>query len=314
MSSPVKIYLAPLEGVTTFVFRKRFYECFGEQVDKYYTPFFAPHSKRPMKSKEVKEILPENNPGFYLVPQLLTDSAKDALSFQKDMKRFGYDEININAGCPSGTVTKKSRGSGMLLDTRRLDDFLYELYEKSEGIVSVKTRIGFSDSEEWESIWEVYKKYPISELIIHPRTREQFYGGNVFLKCFEKAYNESPFPLVYNGDIRTIDDYNNIIKLFPKQEAIMIGRGAIADPSVVRSIKNGSSLPYKMEEILGFLEGLLADYSSLYGADEQTLFKIKEVWSFMKIWYPDRDVRNLMKAKTISEFSTMQRNVIKNNM
>ena len=303
-------YLAPLEGITGYIYRKRLYEYFGGEIARYFTPFFAPHSKRKMKSKEVREILPENNPGFFLVPQILTDSTKDCLNFIRDMKAFGFDEVNLNAGCPSGTVTSKFRGSGMLTDTERLDHFLEEIFEQSYIKISVKTRIGFSDTEEWDEILKVYKKYPISELIIHPRTRNEMYGGFPHRELFKVATEQLDIPLVYNGDIWSVSDMEAFIKEYPNTERVMIGRGLIANPSLVREIKGGEKASKK--ELTEFLEILLNDYYELYEQEQPAVQKLKEIWSFMCREYKDRekDIKKLLKARELSEFRILQRNIV----
>ena len=112
MPSP-RIYLAPMEGVTTFIYRNAQAAVYGPS-DKYFTPFLEPHEKRSMKTKEQNEVLPEHNQGLYVVPQILTNRAEGFLELAETLQEMGYPEINLNLGCPSRTVVTRGKGSGFL--------------------------------------------------------------------------------------------------------------------------------------------------------------------------------------------------------
>jgi tRNA-dihydrouridine synthase len=183
----MQISLAPLEGVTGYVVRNAFHHNF-DGIDTFYTPFIS--AGQNLKGKVLRDILPENNEGITLIPQLMSNRAEDALRIGRLLAAYGYDEINLNIGCPSGTVTSKKRGSGLLTDLALLDHFLEDVFARSDMKISVKTRIGFHSDEEWPAILEIYKKYPIKELIIHPRVREEFYKGKPHLDCFAQAVHE----------------------------------------------------------------------------------------------------------------------------
>jgi tRNA-dihydrouridine synthase len=180
----MQISLAPLEGVTGYVVRNAFHHNF-DGIDTFYTPFIS--AGQNLKGKVLRDILPENNEGITLIPQLMSNRAEDVLRIGRLLAAYGYDEINLNIGCPSGTVTSKKRGAGLLTDLALLDHFLEDVFARSDMKISVKTRIGFHSDEEWPAILEIYKKYPIKELIIHPRVREEFYKGTPHLDCFEQA-------------------------------------------------------------------------------------------------------------------------------
>ena len=166
-------YLAPMEGITTWVFRKAYHKYF-RPMDKYFTPFLVPHTHKDFNFKEKNEILPEHNAGQNLVPQILTNNAEDFVRTANALKRYGYEEVNLNLGCPSGTVVSKGRGAGFLRHIEKLDRFFDEVFSSLEMKISVKTRIGIQEPGEFEEILEVYNRYPLSELIIHPRIRQDF--------------------------------------------------------------------------------------------------------------------------------------------
>ena len=206
----MKLYLAPMEGITGIDFRKNLNKHFGN-VDVY-TTAFIPASKN-LNKKQIRDLDPDNNQGMKLVPQLIGNDAQEMLDMCRKMQSFGYDEININLGCPSGTVTSKKRGSGLLLYPEILDHFLEELFSATDMKISVKTRIGYFSTDEWEELLEIYARYPLQELIIHPRIRQEFYSKTPHYDAFARAVDKIRVPLVYNGDILKM---SNLVSFNPK--------------------------------------------------------------------------------------------------
>ena len=195
----MKYYLAPMEGITGFIYRNT-YKKFFDNIDKYFTPFIVPTSSKSFKTKELRDILPENNKGMNIVPQILTNDSDGFITTARKLQQLGYSEINLNLGCPSGTVVSKNRGSGFLAKREELDKFLDEIYKIDDMKISIKTRIGKDSSEEFYELIKIYNKYPLEELIIHPRTREDFYGNKPNLEVFKDALTLSNSPVCYNGD------------------------------------------------------------------------------------------------------------------
>nr|MCR5147756.1 tRNA-dihydrouridine synthase family protein [Eubacterium sp.] len=158
------ISLAPMEGITTYVYRNAINRHFGG-IDKFYTPFLtASH----LKGRELRDTLPDNNEVETLIPQVLVNDSDLFITIAKQLEDLGYTEVNLNLGCPSGTVTSKGRGAGFLDHTDQLDRFLDEIFNYSPISISIKTRIGMEFISEWEDIADIYSKYPVKELIIHP--------------------------------------------------------------------------------------------------------------------------------------------------
>ena len=182
----MNLYFAPMEGITAYTYRNAHFECFGG-ADKYFAPFIVPTENERITLKTLRDLLPENNK-VKVVPQVLGSDGVVFGEFTKKLQHLGYDEVNLNFGCPSGTVVKKSRGAGALKDLDRLDKFLDSAFSNSDIKISVKTRTGFESHNEFEKIMEVYNKYPISELIVHPRIREEYYKGVPNMESFDKAY------------------------------------------------------------------------------------------------------------------------------
>lgn len=296
----MNLYFAPLEGITTFTYRNTHNEMFGG-VDAYFAPFITPSDNEKVNKKGIKDILPENNRAK-IKAQVLVNNPASFLKFCEKIKEIGFDEININLGCPSSTVVKKGRGSGFLKEPEKLDIFLKEVFEKTDMKISVKTRTGYYTSREMDNLMEIYNKYPISLLTVHSRTREDYYKGlpddEVFLKAFATSKNE----VCYNGNIFSANDYREKISKFPMLKNIMIGRGAIANPALFRELKGGERL--NTEELLEFSDRLCKNYLSVLGSDAYTLNKLKEIWMYIMWNFPDEKkiLKNIKKADKLSDF------------
>ncbi len=298
-----KFYFAPLEGITTYTYRNLHYQWFGG-IDKYFTPFVSPTSSRDFKSRAKKDVVPEHNKDIPVVPQILSNRSDEFLYTADRLAEYGYPEINLNLGCPSGTVVAKGRGAGFLTDPDGLDRFLYEIYEGCPVPLSVKTRIGRYEPQEFAGILKVYNQYPIHELTIHPRVRQDFYKNTPNLDVFEEALEKSTNPVCYNGDINTVEDYEKFCQRFPEVDRIMIGRGLIANPGLVREIQTGQKTNF--EELLAFTAVLQKAYQQQM-ADSPVLFKMKEIWVYMASMHPqgERLWKKIKKAKRLSEYEAI---------
>ncbi|MBQ2953935.1 MAG: tRNA-dihydrouridine synthase family protein [Clostridia bacterium] len=256
------IRLAPMEGVTDAVHRRVHHRLFGG-VEKYYIPFITPSHHQVFTTRDMRAIAPENNAGVPCIPQLLTRDAELFLWAAQQLADLGYDEVNLNTGCPSGTVTAKGRGSGALRDPEGLRAFLDAIFAASPLPVSIKTRIGFYDAAEWPALLAIFRDYPVKELTIHPRTRNEFYKGGVHEDCFQLAA-DAGLPLVYNGNLFSAEDCGALQTRYPDMP-MMIGRGLIANPALGRQLHGGA--PATGEELRHYHDALMAEYAREYPAD-----------------------------------------------
>ena len=259
MSRP--IYFAPLEGVTDAAFR-RVHRAHFDGIDKYFIPFVSPTQDLVFTPREKRNVLPEYNQGYYAVPQVLTKKADHFLWAANLFADMGYKEVNLNAGCPSGTVTAKGKGSGMLTDIPALERFLDEVCAASPLPVSVKTRIGFTSPSEFERIMEVYNRYPLLELIIHPRTRSQQYEGRANRFVYRDALAASPLSIAYNGDLFTPGDCTAHIQENEKTAALMLGRGLICNPALAQTLCGGKRLT--KEAFVSFHDALMQAHADFH--------------------------------------------------
>ena len=280
----MRLYLAPLEGITGWIYRSAVYECFGG-FDKYFVPFIRPNQMGHFSAREKKDILPVHNAGMRTVPQILTNQAEDFLRTAAKLKEYGYEEVNLNLGCPSKTVVTKRRGAGFLAEPERLEVFLDEIFGKCPIRISVKTRLGMEEPGEFTRLLKLYNKYPMEELIIHPRVQKDFYKNTPRLEMFEIALEESRNPLCYNGDINSVSDADRLQERFPQTDAIMMGRGVLTDPSLARQIKGGRRAD--KEELRRFHDLLYSGYCEEMSGDRTILYKMKELWFYLADIFAD---------------------------
>lgn len=330
----MKFCFAPMEGITGYPFRNAFQQCFPG-IDRFYTPFLSANDTFSFTTRELRDTDPVNNFVPDLVPQIITNNPEMFVWAIEEMVKLGYKEVNLNLGCPSGTVVAKGKGSGMLRNIDTLDEFFEETFDllekhgisytdtsvpesegsdiKGSGVrISVKTRIGIYDSAEAESIIPVYNRYPISEVIVHGRVQKEFYRGEIHYDVFRSFIENSKHHLVYNGDILTKSDYEKICRMFPEIDTVMLGRGLLINPSLIREIQGGERA--SLEELKHFHETLLNNYIPEMGSDKNLLFKVKEYWSWLSKSFTDseRYMKDLRKAKNLAEYKAAVRNLTAN--
>ena len=310
MDKTVKYYMAPLESVTTWIYRQAHAKIYG-RLDKYFIPFLEPHEKRDFKTRELQEILPEHNENIYAVPQILTNRSEGFIKLAKALKDWGYEEINLNLGCPSKTVVTKGKGSGFLAKPEELERFLTEIFDALSGEVkiSVKTRIGKEDPEEFPALLELFNKYPMEELIIHPRVQKDGYGNVPRLELYELAEKQSVNPLCYNGDIYTREQIRNFAERFPGTERLMFGRGFLRDPGLLYN--EGKDPKDIFEKFWAFHDLVYEGYQERNMGDRNVLFKMKELWSYQVYQFsePERLFKTFKKVQDCNEYEQMIRNL-----
>lgn len=275
----MELYFAPLEGITGAEFRRAHHQYFGG-VDKYYAPFISPTVDHLFTPKEKRNLFPEHNVGIPLVPQLLTKNPDDFTWAADELFAMGYGEVNLNVGCPSGTVVAKGKGSGLMKNPDYLNEFLYEIYRKASGKISIKTRLGLNDPEEFHHILRIFSRYPISLLIIHPRVRMDYYKPPIRMEYFEQALRDYEGPLCYNGGLVTARGTVEFGEKYPAVGKLMIGQGLLANPALARQIKGGA--PLEREELKRFHDTLYHCYLENFKSGRNTIFHMKELWLFLQ--------------------------------
>lgn len=297
----MRFYFAPLEGITGYIYRNAHNACFSK-TDKYFSPFITTNQDAAFKNRDINDILPENNKGQVLIPQLLTNSARGFMVAAEKIKYLGYEEINLNLGCPSGTVVAKYKGSGFLALKKELDEFLDEIFSNPVMKISIKTRIGKDQPEEFYELMQIYNKYPLEELIIHPRVQKDFYKNKPNKEVFREALDSSKNPVCYNGDIFTLSDYLEFVQEFPEVETIMLGRGLLTNPGLIELIKDKKQ-PDK-EKVREFHNRIYVDYQKILSGERNVLFKMKEIWIYMAALFTEHEkyLKRIKKSQGLKDY------------
>lgn len=313
----MNFYFAPMEGITGHIYRRAFHKFFPAP-DKYFTPFISPDGNKILRNKEKRDVLPENNAGMQVVPQIITNRADYFLMAAEFLKsEYGYTEVNLNLGCPSGTVVAKGKGSGFLSRLDELERFFDEVFETCKVEVSVKTRVGRNDAEAWEEILDLFRKFPIKELTVHPRIQKDFYKGQVRTETFAYAYEHWDKPLCYNGDIFAKESYEKLTARFPKLESVMLGRGLLSNPYLIGCLRE-QALPAeaaRKETIRAFHEQLMTEYGEVLSCDRDLLYKMKELWFYLLDSFEESEKarKQIRKCEKLSEYKVIVENLFREN-
>lgn len=298
----MQYYFAPLEGLTDSIYRRLHHKYFPG-VDKYFTPFLSPTVHRKLTPRESRELTPNGVP---TVPQLLTKVPEDFLWMAQQCADLGYQEVNLNLGCPSGTVTAKGKGAGMLADPDALRRFLDSIFATCPIPISVKTRLGMESAEEFPALLDIFNCYPIKELILHSRVRKVFYSGAVDMDSFDYARKSSISPVCYNGNLCSKEQVESFSRQFPQIGSVMNGRGLIGDPGMLTP--GGTDT----DTLDAFMQELFEEYASVFGSTRNAMFRMKENWRYILRLFDNSEKlgKQLRKSTSVSEYQTITKQII----
>ena len=305
----MNFYFAPLESITGHIYRNIYEKHFGG-IDKYFSPFISTNQHYGMQNKEKRDVAPENNKGYYLVPQIMSNKADQFADMAKKMQDLGYSEINLNLGCPSKTVVTKKKGSGFLAYPEELEQFLAQFFELCPDMkVSVKTRIGMEHPEEFERLLEIYNQFPLSELIVHPRLQTDYYKNHPNMEVFSQCVEKAKAPLCYNGDLFTVEDLRNFEKNYPKVENVMLGRGLLRTPSLLEELQGK---PRDLKKWYEFLTELCEAYEKDFSGNTNVLYKMKEHWFYLFQSIPEQEkaAKAMRKVKDLSNYKILVKSIL----
>ena len=300
----MQLLAAPMEGVTGYLFRRAHAAVFGG-ADGYLTPFLSPTETGVLSPRERADVLPAHNEGLPVIPQILTRRSDCFIWAARKLADLGYREVNLNLGCPSGTVTAKGKGAGFLARPDELERFLDEIFTAVPLSISVKTRLGMERPEEFGPLLELYNRYPICRLDVHPRTRAQFYSGAPDLAAFALAAEQSRAPVCYNGNLFTPADLDRVRAAFPGVSTFMAGRGLVAYPGLFRLMAGGA--PMTREEVRRFHALLYEGYLAAMPGPRPTLARMKELWAYLLFSFTNREryLRPMRRASTLPEYESV---------
>lgn len=304
----MKFYFAPMEGITGYLYRNAYETYFG-RIDRYMTPFLVPTQKKTFTHREREDVIPEHNEGMTVIPQVMTNRAEDLIWTAAKLQDLGYDRVNLNLGCPSQTVVSKGRGSGFLAFPDRLEEFFDQVFDDplfgtGQMKLSVKTRIGKESPEEFPKLMEIYNRYPLEELIIHPRVQKDFYRNEPRMDAFAYGLEISKNPVCYNGNIFSTEDYRNLTERFPNLERVMMGRGLLTNPWLTAEILGETDRD--REQLHGFHDLLFSGYLQVMSGEKNALYKMKELWCYLICLFEDGEFygKKIRKAERKKDYDT----------
>ncbi len=308
------LHSSPLQGFTDFRFRNAFQKYFGG-IDFYYAPYIRLNGKTELKRSEERDILPKNNVGLKLIPQIMTKDAEEFLFVAKHVQDLGYRELNWNLGCPYPMVAKRGMGSGLIKYPDVIDKILHTVNNESNFSISVKIRLGYENPQEILHVLPVLDKHPIKNISIHPRIGKQLYKGHIDLDTFQTCLAQSKHKIIYNGDIKSVADYHKLKTRFPALDSWMIGRGLISDPFLPGMIKN-NTLKYpddRLEIFSKFHDTLFEEYGQALSGASHLLMKMYHLWTYFISSFPEspKGLKKIKKSKSISAYQEAVREILK---
>jgi len=301
----ITLLSSPLQGLTDFRFRNSFHTFFGG-IDTFYAPYIRFDGKKEIKTSTTRDILPENNRGIVLVPQIMTNDAEEFLWVALKVQEQGYSELNWNLGCPHSMVTKRGLGAGLLNNPDKIDEILNKVHAESNIKISIKMRLGNESSEEILKVLPVLDKYPLQNITIHPRIAKQLYSGDVDLDAFERCIQHTRHTICYNGDITSLTRFREMAERFPNIGHWMIGRGMIADPFLPSMIKNNISVypENRIELFRKFHDTLFNEYQQALSGPSHLIMKMLSFWEYFATAFPNspKGFKKFKKAKNIQAY------------
>ncbi|MDM8514720.1 tRNA-dihydrouridine synthase family protein [Desulfobacterales bacterium HSG16] len=310
-----KLYLAPMRGLTDHIFRNTFFRFFSG-FDTAIAPFVPTVQGKRIRPNLIRGLMPENNTGIPVIPQILGKSADDFIFMAKRLDKFGYDTLNWNLGCPFPAVAKKGRGSGLLPYPDKIDAFLEKTVPGISQKISVKVRLGRHKPNEIFKLMPIFNKYPLKEMIIHPRLGIQMYSGQPDLDTFGLCLEQSRHPVVYNGDIRSYADFLRLSEKFPAIDRWMIGRGVLINPFLADIIKKGSDdfvdKPAMMKQ---FHDALFEAYQAVFCGPAHLVDRMKGFWLYFGQAFSDSEtvVKKINKTREPEKYKAIVNDFFTNN-
>jgi tRNA-dihydrouridine synthase len=306
---------SPLQGLTDFRFRTAFNRYFGG-IDTFYAPYFRLHGKREIKPAYERDLLPANNAGIKLIPQIVTRDAEEFVFAAGYVQKLDYKELNWNLGCPYPMIAKRGMGSGLLKEPEKIESILDRVHAESDIRVSIKTRLGYASREEIFKVLPILNKYPLKNIAIHPRIGKQIYTGELDVDAFQRCVDSTDHSVCFNGGITTVTIFNDLVKRFPMIEHWMIGRGMIADPFLPDMIKkNITEYPENRMEVFGkFHDTLFNEYAQALSGPGHVIMKMRQFWEYFTAAFPQagKRLKKIKKAKTISAYEEAVREILHN--
>lgn len=296
------IHFAPLQGYTEDAYRRLHNELMGG-VAEYYTPFVRlEHGE--VRSKDLRDIRPENNVREIVTPQIITNGGEEMCKLLEVVLPMGYQRIDVNMGCPFPLQTRHGRGAGILSDVKKVKEVCEIIRNNSNVSFSVKMRLGLNSNEEWKQILPILNDTPLRHITLHPRIASQQYKGEVDMTAFEAFAQSCQHPLIYNGDIQKVEDIQRLEEHYPTLSGVMIGRGLLARPSLAIEYVTGKTWNERqiIDAIRQMHDRLMAHYQKIIPGEAQQLTKLRTFWDYMEPTLGRKQWKKVVKAGNMKNY------------
>lgn len=305
----IPIHFAPLQGYTDDVYRRIHHELIGG-IQTYYTPFLRMEGGG-VRSKDMRDIRPEFNEGMPVVPQIIVKSMKEFEFLTDIVEEKGYSRLDINMGCPFPLQAKHGRGSGLLAHVDIVSEMAKTIASKSSLKFSVKMRLGWENADEWRPVLDILNEIPLEQITLHPRIGTQQYKGSVNMEAFNEFYALCKHPMIYNGDVTTVNGIRQLEENYPKLAGIMIGRGLLARPSLATEYASDLELPWEKRRLtlLDFHDRLKAHYETTANSEAQVHSRLRLFWEYMEEELGRKVYKKIMKAGNLKNYLAAVREI-----
>lgn len=305
----IPIHFAPLQGYTDDVYRRIHHTLVGG-INTYYTPFLRMEGGS-VRSKDMRDIRPEFNNDIPVVPQIILKSMKEFEFLTGVVEEKGYTRIDINMGCPFPMQAKHGRGSGLLSKVNIIEEMAQEIGRKTHLKFSVKMRLGWEDKDEWRPVLEILNQIPLEQITIHPRIGVQQYKGEVLMEAFDEFYSLCKHPMIYNGDVTSVEGIRTLESMYPRLAGVMIGRGLLARPTLAMEYASGEVLSWdKYRNILHeFHNRLKIHYETTVNSEAQLHARLRLFWEYMEEGLGRKTYKKIMKAGNLKNYLAAIREV-----
>lgn len=290
----IPVIAAPLQGVTDNVWRMAQHSVFGG-VDAYYAPFMrVEHGE--VRRKDLRDVDPQRNQGITLIPQILACQPDHVLMMVDALQQMGYKRIDINLGCPFPPIALHRKGSGMLAYPELAEE-MFKALATVEGVeYSVKMRIGWDKNDQWRDILPLLDIIRPANIAVHPRMGKHQYKGELDIQQFEALLSASPWPVIYNGSLRTVEDIEQTLQRYPTLAGVMVGSGLAANPGMFAP--DASPDDYRR-----FHDLLVEGYTEqLNGGEAQLVRHLQDIWQTFLPGTNHKLFKAIRKSRTLDQY------------
>ena len=295
------IHFAPLQGYTDRTYREAHARIFGG-VDAYYTPFVR-LEKGGFRKKDLRDVARPDATGARVIPQLIASSPEEFRTILPVFLAEGYREVDINLGCPFPILARRHKGSGILPYPEEVERLLRPLEEYDEFVFSVKMRLGWESPDESLRLLPLLESLPIRQITLHARLGRQQYKGVPDMEAFARFYEACHLPLIYNGDLVTVDDMVSVERRFPRLVGLMAGRGLLAVPWLAEAyVGKDAEVENGYERVARLHEKVFECYQAVLQGPHQLLARMASFWEYLLPEADRRLKKRVLKAHDEREY------------